>query len=147
MTSTEQSSSRTVLITGSTSGIGAATAAALAAEGWHVVITGRDTARVEAVVSGIEEHGGRAVFVPSDLTAATDAVRAFASIATRAVGGQLDAVVHNAVLCPPIDTITLTDGDLGATLAVNIRAPHVLTAALAPAMLERGHGAVMARSW
>jgi len=56
-------------------------------------------------------------------------------------------VVHNAVLCPPVDTITLTDGDLGATLAVNIRAPHVLTAALAPAMLERGHGAVMARSW
>ena len=143
MTSTEQSSSRTVLVTGSTSGIGAANAAALAAEGWHVVITGRDTARGEAVVSGIEEHGGRAVFVPSDLTAATDALRAFASTATRAVGGQLDAVVHNAVLCPPVDTITLTDGDLGATLAVNIRAPHVLTAALAP----RCSSAVMARSW
>jgi 3-oxoacyl-[acyl-carrier protein] reductase len=45
-------------------------------------------------------------------------------------------------LCPPIDTVTLTDADLEATLAVNVRAPHVLTAALAPAMVERGHGAI-----
>lgn len=134
---------RTVLVTGSTSGIGAATARSLAAHGWRVVVTGRDVGRGAAVVADIEGAGGQAVFVPSDLTAAPDVLRAFASAATVAAGGHLDAVVHNAALCPAVDTLTLTDPDLEATLAVNIRAPHVLTAALAPAMTARGHGAIV----
>ncbi|MEU4693929.1 SDR family oxidoreductase [Actinoplanes sp. NPDC023714] len=133
----------TVLITGSTSGIGAATARTLAAQGWHVVVTGRDRARGAAVVAGIEGSGGRAVFVPSDLTGPPESLRDFARAAIEATGGRLDAVVHNAALCPAVDTVSLTDTDLEATLAVNIRAPHVLTAALAPAMAARGHGAIV----
>ncbi len=135
--------SRTVLITGSTSGIGAATARTLAAQGWYVVITGRDQTRGAAVVADIETAGGRAVFVPSDLTSPPETLRAFARSATEAAGGSLDAVVHNAALCPAVDTVSLTDADLDATLAVNVRAPHVLTAALAPAMAERGNGAIV----
>lgn len=141
MTTTEHHS--TVLITGSTSGIGAATARALAAQGWQVVVTGRDTARGAAVVADIETSGGRAVFVPSDLTASSDELRLFAAAAVEAAGGRLDAVVHNAALCPAVDTLSLTDDDLEATLAVNIRAPHVLTAELVPAMVERGAGAIV----
>lgn len=145
MTSTHTSAerSRTVLITGSTSGIGAATARALAAQGWYVVVTGRDQTRGTAVVADIESAGGRAAFVPSDLTNPPEALRDFARAATEAAGGLLDAVVHNAALCPAVDTVSLTDVDLDATLAVNVRAPHVLTAALAPAMAERGHGAII----
>jgi NAD(P)-dependent dehydrogenase (short-subunit alcohol dehydrogenase family) len=85
--------------------------------------------------------GGRAVFVPSDLAGPPAALRDFARAATEAAGGRLDAVVHNAALCPAVDTVGLTDADLEATLAVNVRAPHVLTAALAPGMVERGDGA------
>ncbi len=133
----------TVLVTGSTSGIGAQTARTLAAQGWDVVVTGRDAGRGAAVVADIEGAGGTAVFVPSDLTDPPEALRELAGAATRAAGGRLDAVVHNAALCPAVDTITLTDADLEATLAVNVRAPHVLTAALAPAMTERGHGAIV----
>lgn len=140
MTSTEI---RTVLITGSTSGIGAATARTLAAAGWHVVVTGRDETRGAAVVADIEAGGGRAVFVPSDLAGPPETLRDFARAATEAAGGRLDAVVHNAALCPAVDTVHLTDTDLEATLAVNIRAPHVLTAALAPAMAGRGSGAIV----
>lgn len=139
---------QTVLVTGSTSGIGAATAHTLAADGWHVVVTGRDRARGGTVVDGIVDEGGSATFVPSDLTASPDALRDFAAAAIDAAGGRLDAVVHNAALCPPVDTLSLTDADLEATLAVNVRAPHVLTAALAPAMVERGQGAiVVVGSW
>ena len=141
MTSTEQN--RTVLITGSTSGIGAATARALAGQGWRVVVTGRDQARGEAVVEDIAHGGGWAVFVPSDLTSPPEDLRAFARAASEAAGGHLDAVVHNAALCPPVDTVSLSDDDLEATLAVNIRAPHVLTAALAPPMAQRGDGAIV----
>jgi 3-oxoacyl-[acyl-carrier protein] reductase len=134
---------RTVLVTGSTSGIGAATARTVAAAGWQVAVTGRDKVRGDAVVADIERAGGHAVFVPSDLTGAPAELRAFARAASDAVGGHLDAVVHNAALCPPVDTLALTDDDLEATLAVNIRAPHVLTAALAPAMVERGNGTIV----
>jgi 3-oxoacyl-[acyl-carrier protein] reductase len=133
----------TVLVTGSTSGIGAATARALGAQGWQVVVTGRDPVRGHAVVADIENVGGRAVFVPSELAASSAELRAFASAATAAVGGRLDAVVHNAALCPAVDTFSLTDTDLDNTLSVNIRAPHVLTAALAPAMVQRGRGAIV----
>jgi 3-oxoacyl-[acyl-carrier protein] reductase len=142
-TETSAQPTRTVLVTGSTSGIGAATARTLAARGWQVVVTGRDRARGAAVVADVEGAGGRAVFVPSDLTAPPGALRDFARAATEAAGGRLDAVVHNAALCPAVDTPTLTDADLEATLAVNVRAPHVLTAALAPAMAGRGDGAIV----
>lgn len=141
MTPTEHD--RTVLITGSTSGIGAATARALAAQGWFVVVTGRDAARGAAVVTGIAADGGRAVFVASDLTDPPDALRDLARAAVEAAGGRLDAVVHNAAVCPAVDTVGLSDEDLDTALAVNIRAPHVLTAALAPAMAERGSGSIV----
>ncbi len=140
---TLSTTTRTVLVTGSTSGIGAATARTLAAADWHVVVTGRNRARGTSVVDDITADGGSSVFVPSDLTATPNELRAFAAVATAAAGGRLDAVVHNAALCPAVDTPSLTDADLEATLAVNVRAPHVLTAALAPAMAARGTGAIV----
>ena len=134
---------RTALITGSTSGIGAAIAHALAADGYHVVVTGRNKSRGDAVVADVEREGGSAVFVPADLAGSPDELRAFARQAVDAVGGRLDVLVHNAALCPPVDTVNLSDADLEATLAVNVRAPHVLTAALAPAMAGHGSGAIV----
>lgn len=142
-TLTSSPSPRTVLVTGSTSGIGAATARTLAADGWRVVVTGRDAARGAAVVAEVAATGGEAVFVASDLTGPPESLRAFARAAAEAAGGRVDALVHNAALCPAVDTPTLTDAELEATLAVNVRAPHVLTAALVPAMAARGSGAVV----
>ncbi|MEP6852254.1 MAG: SDR family oxidoreductase [bacterium] len=141
MTTTD--SARTVLVTGSTSGIGAATARTLAGQGWRVVITGRNQIRGDALVDAITRAGGQAVFISSDLSAQPQDLRDFAHAATEAAGGHLDAIVHNAALCPPVDTVSLSDDDLEATLAINIRAPHVLTAALAPAMVDRGAGAIV----
>jgi NAD(P)-dependent dehydrogenase (short-subunit alcohol dehydrogenase family) len=139
---------RTAVVTGSTSGIGAATAHHLAGRGARVVVTGRSVARGDAVVASITAVGGSAVFVPGDLTAPPGALRDLAADWTAALGGRIDVLVHNAAVCPAVDTVTLTDADLEATLAVNVRAPQVLTSAIAPAMASRGGGAiVVVGSW
>lgn len=106
-------------------------------------MTGRDRQRGEAVVGGICEDGGEAVFVPSDLAAPPAALREFAEAAAAAADGRVDLLVHNAAICPVADTLGLSDDDLDAALAVNVRAPHVLTAALVPAMAAAGHGTVV----
>ncbi len=142
MTSTRLSN-RHAVVTGSTSGIGAAIARTFAAEGARVVVSGRDRARGEAVVKEIAEAGGTATFVPSDLAGSPDDVRAFAAAATTALDGRVDILVNNAAVCPATTTVALTDAQLDEALAVNIRAPHVLVAALVPAMAERGAGAVV----
>jgi NAD(P)-dependent dehydrogenase (short-subunit alcohol dehydrogenase family) len=134
---------RTAIITGSTSGIGAAIARALAAEGAHVVISGRDAARGQGVVEEIQEAGGRADVVEADLAGTYAQLRAFAAEATSVLGGRVDILVNNAGLYPATLTEDLPDADLDAMLAVNIRAPHVLVAALAPAMAERGSGVIV----
>lgn len=139
---------RTALVTGATSGIGASIARALAAEGAIVAVAGRDAQRGSLVVEGIIAEGGRAHFVPIDLAASPAELRAVAASATAALGGHLDILVNNAGIYPVPTTPELTDDDLEALLAVNVRAPHVLVAALAPAMAERGSGAIiMIGSW
>jgi NAD(P)-dependent dehydrogenase (short-subunit alcohol dehydrogenase family) len=134
---------RTALVTGSTSGIGAATARLLAAEGAHVLVTGRDTTRGRSVVDEIGGAGGRADFLPVDLGGTYAELRAFAADATAILGGAVDILVNNAGIYPATATADLADADLDAMLAINVRAPHVLVGALAPAMAGRGVGAIV----
>ena len=134
---------RTAVVTGSTRGIGAAIARALAAEGARVVVSGRDLDRGREVVDQICREGGQADFVAADLAGSYADLRAFAGEAAVALGGTVDILVNNAGIYPATLTEDLADADLDAMLAVNVRAPHVLVAALAPAMAERGRGAVV----
>ena len=134
---------RTSIVTGSTSGIGAAIASSLAAAGAKVVVCGRDQERGGSVVADIRTAGGDAEFVAVDLNGSYADLRAFATEATRVLGGQVDMLVNNAGIYPVTLTEHLPDDDLDAMLAVNIRAPHVLVAALAPAMAERGQGTIV----
>jgi NAD(P)-dependent dehydrogenase (short-subunit alcohol dehydrogenase family) len=134
---------RTAVVTGSTSGIGAAIASALAAEGARVVVSGRDTARGAAVVGAIRTAGGTADFLAVDLAGCYNEIRTFAAEAAARLGGQVDILINNAGIYPATLTADLADADLDAMLAVNVRAPHVLVAALAPAMTERGHGTIV----
>ncbi|MDX8151253.1 SDR family oxidoreductase [Patulibacter brassicae] len=139
---------RTALVTGSTSGIGQAIAMSLAAEGAHVVVTGRVRERGDATVAAIEDAGGRATYVHADLGRSGDAVRALAEEATEALGGRVDVLVNNAGIYPAAPTAEIDDATLDAVWATNVRAPHVLTAAVAPAMAARGSGVVLSLgSW
>ncbi|MBF4577019.1 SDR family NAD(P)-dependent oxidoreductase [Frondihabitans sp. VKM Ac-2883] len=134
---------RTALVTGSSSGIGEAIARVLAASGAHVIVSGRDTARTQSVVATIERAGGKASALVADLGSSTADIRRFAAEAVSLGGGRIDILVNNAGIYPATPTADLADDDLDAVLATNIRAPHVLVAALAPAMAERGSGSIV----
>ncbi len=128
------------IVTGSTSGIGTAIAHRLASDGAHVIVSGRDVTRGHGVVADIRAGGGRADYVAVDLAGSYDDIRGFARDATDLLGGRVDILVNNAGVYPAPPTIDLLDADLDTMLAVNIRAPHVLVAAIAPSMAERGRG-------
>lgn len=131
---------KTALITGSTSGIGRAIAEAFAAEGATVVVTGRRAEQGNSVVAGIREAEGAAEFVPADLA---DGARQLADEAA-AVTGRVDILVNNAALLMPMrSTPETTEEVMDQAYKLNIKAPFVLTAALAPQMASRGHGVVL----
>ena len=131
------------IVTGSTSGIGEAIARVLAASGAEVVVSGRDVARARQVVDAITQAGGKAHAVAADLADSYDALRTFAREAAAALGGRVDILVNNAGVYPVTPTEDLADSDLEAILNTNIRAPHVLVAAIAPGMAERGSGNIV----
>ncbi|WP_413232629.1 SDR family NAD(P)-dependent oxidoreductase [Mycolicibacterium sp. 050158] len=135
---------RTALVTGSTSGLGAGIATALAAAGAHVVVTGRTRARGKEVVAQIESDGGRATYIQVDFSAGPDGIAELAASATESVGGRMDILVNNvATLIDPAPTAEVTAEQIKAALGVSVVTPFLLTGLLAPAMAQRGDGAVV----
>jgi NAD(P)-dependent dehydrogenase (short-subunit alcohol dehydrogenase family) len=131
---------KTVIVTGAGTGIGAAAARRLAAQGWNVVLVGRRRQLLEEVVSGFQEAAGKALVIAEDLADPAAPQR----IVGRSLAefGRLDALVNNAatIKVMPIEQFTLDVIDLHWT--VNIRAPFLLIQAALPALRERG-GAVV----
>ncbi|WP_043673482.1 SDR family NAD(P)-dependent oxidoreductase [Streptomyces xylophagus] len=136
-------SGKTALVTGATSNIGRAIAEAFAAEGAHVAVSGRSAERGEEVVAGIRARGGRADFVRADLDGAASSSQALAKEATRILGGRVDVLVNNAGIYPGDSTADTDEKTFDQVYAVNVKAPFFLTAAVAPAMVEAGGGAII----
>lgn len=141
---------RTVLVTGASSGIGQAIAWALADAGADAVgVHYRSNEEgAKETAAGLEDRGAKAPLLQADL-ADPDGADALAGDAEAALG-DIDVLVNNA---GTIDSEG--DGHLGhkpfperipewdRVMNVNLRAPFVLTARLAPAMVERGTGCVL----
>ena len=131
-------SRRTALVTGSTDGIGVAIARTLATGGAQVIVTGRNAERGEQVVQSILDGGGEARFAGADLSSG-DGVRALAAAA-----GPVDILVNNAaMLIAPQATADVPEDVIDRALAINIGAVFLLTGLLAPAMVDRGSGAIV----
>jgi NAD(P)-dependent dehydrogenase (short-subunit alcohol dehydrogenase family) len=129
------------LVTGATSGIGKATALALAGRGARVLVSGRDAERGQAVVAAIRANGGEADFLEGDLEDA-DATR---NLARRAVeiAGHVDILVNNAGVFSFGSTAEMPLDTFHDVYATNVRAPFILVAELAPKMAEIGKGAII----
>lgn len=125
---------RTAVVTGASSGIGAATARALAAAGYRVICAARRTDRIAALA---EEIGGTAV--PCDVTVDAD-VAALAE----AAGPQVHVLVNNAGGAHGMEPVA--EADLGAwqtMFDVNVLGVVRVTKALLPALVAAGDGIIV----
>ncbi|MFC6880944.1 MULTISPECIES: SDR family NAD(P)-dependent oxidoreductase [Actinomadura] len=127
-TSAPSMQGKTVLVTGSTSGIGNETARTLAALGAHVILTGRDPDRAADAVRRITSVGGRAEAITADLALQSGLRDLARRLAER--HGRLDVLVNNAGGMAASRTLT-SDG-VERTFAVNVLAPYTLTCLLLP---------------
>ena len=133
---------KTALVTGSTSGIGQATAIGLAARGAHVLIVGRNEDRAKSVLAEIDGSGGSAQYkltTLSDLESANDLVE----WATDVGDGHVDILINNAGIAKLGPSNAATEADFDESIALNVKVPFFLVAALAPAMAERGWGSIV----
>lgn len=115
------------LVTGSSRGIGAATALALAAAGAHVLLTGRDTKALEAIEDRIFESGGSATIAPVDLVEADGIARLATAVSQR--WGKLDILVVNAAILPELTSVADIDQRaFNKALTTNVLATQALIA-------------------
>ncbi|MGK4903937.1 SDR family NAD(P)-dependent oxidoreductase [Streptomyces albus] len=139
MTATEQQASSPVaVVTGASSGIGAATARGLAAAGYRVVLTARRKERIDALAAEIAEAGQQAEAYVLDVTDRT-AVDAFAERFP-----TLDVVVNNAGGALGADPVATGDPDEWRRMyETNVIGTLHVTQALLPALTASGDGTVV----
>ena len=134
---------RTVLITGASSGIGEATALAVAAKGAHVLLVARRQSELDRVRSEIEARGGTASSYVADLSD-LDAVDALVGRVLAEVG-TVDYLVNNAgrSIRRSLDLSYERFHDFERTMAINYFGPVRLTMGLLPSMRAQGFGHVV----
>jgi NAD(P)-dependent dehydrogenase (short-subunit alcohol dehydrogenase family) len=132
---------RTALVTGASSGIGAAIALALSAAGAHVVGVARREAPLIAIVDQIRDQGGSADWVSADLSARAGVDAAV--VGALELAGEPDILVNCAGvnLRPPMAEID--DEVWATTMRVNLEAPFRLGQRFGPAMAQRGFGRII----
>jgi NADP-dependent 3-hydroxy acid dehydrogenase YdfG len=133
--------SKVVLITGASSGIGEATARHLAAQGHRIVLGARRTERLQSLAEALREGGGQVAYQALDVTRLDDMQR-FVAFA-EATFGLVDVIVNNAGVMPlsPLSAIKVDEWD--RMIDVNIRGVLHGIAAVLPGMEARGHGHVI----
>ena len=134
-------SSRTVLITGASSGIGAALARHLAAQGTTVGLVARREDRLAEVLADCRATAPDSAMWVADVGARDAASRVID--AAWAHWGGIDVLVNNAAI-PGVRPVTrVTPEEIERVMDVNFHAPVRLALAVLPRMLERGSGTVM----
>ncbi|MDQ1077629.1 SDR family oxidoreductase [Pseudoroseomonas cervicalis] len=137
-----QLNDKVALITGASSGIGAAAARLFAAEGARLVLAGRDRARLDAVLRDIEARGGAAIGLTGDLR---DPAMAAALVqAAEETFGGLDIAFNNAGdTGPALPLQELAPAQWQAVIDANLTAAYLGARQQIPALLRRGGGSLI----
>ncbi|WGY02835.1 SDR family oxidoreductase [Nocardioides sp. QY071] len=138
---------KVVVVTGAAQGIGEAYARALANEGAAVVVADLNAEAGEQVAKQIEADGGRAIFVPCDVSSAESAD----ALVARSVDelGGIDHLVNNAAIYGSMEFNLLISVDWDyykRFMAVNLDGALVMTRAVYPEIAKRGGGAIVNQS-
>jgi short-subunit dehydrogenase len=138
----DMSATPVILVTGASSGIGAATARLFGQEGYRVVLAARRMDRMQSIVDELQSSGGQALAVAADLTRLDDIQR----VAETALDqfGQVDVLFNNAGFgrmgwLESLDPIE----DIQAQVEVNLLAVIQMTRAVLPSMITRRSGHVI----
>jgi NAD(P)-dependent dehydrogenase (short-subunit alcohol dehydrogenase family) len=131
---------RVAVVTGASRGIGAATAAAIAAAGAQVVLAARDREALERVAGRIRDAGGRATPVPTDVSQGAEVERLFAAAGGT---GPVTALVCAAGVLTPARFAETTPEIWDETLAVNLTGSFLCCRAAFTAMAAAGGGRIV----
>jgi 3-hydroxybutyrate dehydrogenase len=134
---------RTAIVTGSTSGIGFAIAAAFAAEGCDIVLNGfGDRGEIERLRAGLaDSHGVRAAYIAADMSKPPE-IRGLIAEATRQFGA-IDILVNNAGIQHVARIVDFPEERWDAVIAVNLSAAFHATKAALPSMIRRKWGRII----
>lgn len=119
-----------IIVTGASSGIGAATAVQLGAAGASVVLVGRREDALKAQADVVAEAGGAALSVPADMGEAGSPARIAAACRDRF--GRIDGVVNNAAVVRHRPLADWDTGEFDRHTATNVRGPYFLIQAALP---------------
>ncbi|MEJ8571908.1 SDR family oxidoreductase [Microbaculum marinum] len=133
---------KTIIITGASSGIGAAAAALFAAEGANVVLGARRPAELEAVAEAINRSNGRAVFLAGDVRD-EDYAEALVDLALTEFD-DLDGAFNNAGIVGEMGPVPSMSADnWNDVLSVNLTAAYFAAKAQIPRLTRRGGGSIV----
>lgn len=131
-------SGKRALVTGASSGIGAAVAEVFAASGAHVAVHARTVEKADATVGRIEGAGGRAFAVAADLQDSA-ALGAMCSAAIKDLGG-IDIVMNNGGIYRPASVVDMRQDTWEKMITTNLTAPFLICKFMLPTMIGQGGG-------
>lgn len=137
----ENLQSKVIIITGASSGIGEATAKLLAQKGAKVVLAARRDDRLQTIVKEIEQEGGEAAYIQTNVTSQED-MQKLAQFAIQQYG-RIDVLVNNAGIMPasPLNELKVHEWD--QMIDVNIKGVLYGIASVLPTMREQQSGHII----
>jgi NAD(P)-dependent dehydrogenase (short-subunit alcohol dehydrogenase family) len=132
---------KVAIITGASSGIGAATARELARHGTTVVLAARRADQLQALATEIEQTGGRALTVPTDVSRHDELDRLVST--TLEAYGRIDVLVNNAGVHSAGSLFESDDAALQRIFDVNLLGPARCIRAVVPHMRRQGSGVIV----
>ena len=132
---------RVAIITGSGSGIGKATALALAQEGMKIVLCGRTVSKLEETAKLVEEAGGKALIVSGDLRDESYIIRIVDE--TMEAFGRIDVLINNAGVSLAKPVVDCTAEEFDQIMDTNMKAPFLLFKYSIPHMRKSDCGTII----